>query len=218
MMLPESMMLPEQMALFEVPGPAGLKILRGFALDVACDVIAAVERVAAAAPFRRMQVPGGGTMSVAMTNCGAAGWTADTNGYRYSPADPVSGYPWPAMPEIISNLAGRAAEAADFRSFAPDACLINRYEPGARMGLHQDRDEKDRDAPIVSLSLGLPATFLFGGLRRRDPQARIDLRHGDVVVWGEAVRLAYHGVAPLQDGTHEILGRQRLNLTLRKAL
>ena len=213
--LPES--AAEQLALFEAPVPAGLKILRGFAGDIAGDVIKAVASVTDAAPFRQMQVPGGGTMSVAMSNCGAAGWVTDKSGYRYSPLDPLSGSAWPAMPEIIRDLAVRAAGAAGFTAFAPDACLINRYEPGARMGLHQDRDEVDFDAPIVSVSLGLPATFLFGGRKRSDPQARLALFHGDVVVWGGAARLAYHGIAPLQDGLHDALGRQRLNLTVRKA-
>jgi len=203
--------------LFAEAPPAGLTVLRGFALDIAADVITAVAQVAVAAPFRRMQVPGGGTMSVAMTNCGAAGWVTDKGGYRYAPHDPHSGHPWPAMPAIVADLARCAAETAGFAAFAPDACLINRYEPGARMGLHQDLDEKDWAAPIVSVSLGLPATFLFGGLRRSDPHSRVALHHGDVVVWGGPVRLSYHGIAPLKDGMHEILGRQRLNLTLRKA-
>jgi alkylated DNA repair protein (DNA oxidative demethylase) len=157
-------------------------------------------------------------MSVAMSNCGTAGWVSDLRGYRYVPADPLTGKPWPEMPEVIAGLARRAAEAAGFPEFAPDACLINRYEPGARMGLHQDRDEADRSAPIVSISLGLPATFLFGGLTRKVPTRKIALEHGDVVVWGGPLRLAYHGIAPLADGMHPATGRARLNLTLRKTL
>lgn len=204
--------------MFEEPLPDGLKVLRGFALDKAQDLIAATDAVSAQAPFRKMQVPGGGMMSVAMTNCGDAGWVADLGGYRYVALDPLSGAPWPVMPPVIRELAQQAALAAGFGAFAPDACLVNRYEPGARMGLHQDRDEAYRGAPIVSVSLGLPVTFLFGGLKRSDPQVRIPLRHGDVVVWGGAMRMAYHGIAPLKEGMHPVLGRQRLNLTIRQAL
>ncbi len=211
-------MPPEQLALFAESLPEGVTTLRGFALPYAASILAEVERVAGQAPFRTMQVPGGGTMSVAMTNCGAAGWVTDLNGYRYSTVDPLMEQAWPAMPETIRDLAVRAAEAAGFKGFAPDACLINRYAPGARMGLHQDRDEADRTAPIVSVSLGLPATFLFGGLKRNDPQTRIALHHGDVIVWGGPARMAYHGISPLKDGVHPELGRQRLNLTIRRAL
>ncbi len=198
--------------------PAGVMHLPGFALDAAGAVLAAVEAVSAAAPFRHMQVPGGGTMSVAMSNCGQAGWVTDTSGYRYSSIDPLTAQPWPAMPEAIFRLAQDAAATAGFAAFRPDACLINRYEPGARMGLHQDRDERDRSQPIVSASFGLPATFLFGGAKRSDPQVKLTLEHGDVVVWGGPARLNYHGIAPLKDGVHPVLGRQRLNLTLRRAL
>jgi alkylated DNA repair protein (DNA oxidative demethylase) len=217
-MTPLKMGPPETLPLFDDPLPEGLSLLRGFALPVAQDLLVAIEQVAAAAPLRRMQVPGGGTMSVAMSNCGTAGWVSDLRGYRYVPADPLTGKPWPEMPEVIAGLARRAAEAAGFPEFAPDACLINRYEPGARMGLHQDRDEADRSAPIVSISLGLPATFLFGGLTRKVPTRKIALEHGDVVVWGGPLRLAYHGIAPLADGMHPATGRARLNLTLRKTL
>lgn len=209
-------MRPEQPVLFEAPLPYGVTILRGFALPHAAAILAEIERIIETSPFRNMQVPGGGTMSVAMTNCGDAGWTTDRKGYRYASVDPLTGRGWPGMPEIIRDLAVRAAEAAGF-DFQPDACLINRYEPGARMGLHQDRDEADRSAPIVSVSLGLPATFLFGGLKRSDSQIRIALHHGDTVVWGGPARMAYHGISPLKDGVHPELGRQRLNLTIRKA-
>ncbi len=198
--------------------PEGVALLGGFARDVADELIAAITAVAGAAPFRTMQVPGGGTMSVAMTNCGDAGWTSDRSGYRYSTVDPLSGAPWPAMPPVMGELAMRASDAAGFGPFVPDGCLINRYVPGARMGLHQDRDEAFQRAPIVSVSLGLPATFLFGGLKRSDPQIKLTLSHGDVIVWGGPARLAYHGISPLKDGIHPVLGRQRLNLTLRKAL
>jgi alkylated DNA repair protein (DNA oxidative demethylase) len=165
-----------------------------------------------------MVTPGGFEMSVAMTNCGAAGWVTDRQGYRYQPNDPLSGRPWPAMPESFSRLAAEAAREGGFGDFAPDACLINRYEPGARMSLHQDRNEIDFGHPIVSVSLGLPATFLLGGDSRSDPAQRIGLHHGDIVVWGGPSRLAYHGVLALKDGLHPKLGRCRLNLTLRRAL
>ena len=171
----------------------------------------------AAAPLRHMVVPGGHTMSVAMSNCGALGWVSDRSGYRYSATDPLSGQPWPAMPACFADLAVRAAAAADFEGFRPDACLVNRYEPGARMSLHQDRDEGDMTAPIVSVSLGLPAVFLFGGPRRSDRPARLRLAHGDVAVWGGPARLAFHGVAPLADGDHALTGRRRINLTFRCA-
>ena len=203
--------------LFPQPARDGLATLRGFALAHDIAVLAAVEAVIAAAPLRRMQVPGGGQMSVAMSNCGAAGWTSDLSGYRYAPADPLGGRPWPVMPDVIRDLAMAAAETAGYPGFAPNACLINLYEPGARMGLHQDLDEPDASAPIVSLSLGLPAVFQFGGLKRGDPVEKIALEHGDVVVWGGPLRRAYHGIAPLKDGLHPLLGRRRINLTLRRA-
>jgi alkylated DNA repair protein (DNA oxidative demethylase) len=164
-----------------------------------------------------MVTPGGFTMSVAMTNCGAAGWVTDRTGYRYDPRDPDNGRPWPDMPAAFLHLATAAAEAAGYCDFVPDACLINRYQPGAKMSLHQDKDEQDFGAPIVSVSLGLPAVFLFGGLKRSEKPRRYRLAHGDVVVWGGPSRLFFHGVAPLADGEHPVLGRQRINLTFRKA-
>lgn len=200
-----------------LPLAPGAWLLRGFALDRAPALLAAIERVAAAAPFRHMETRGGLRMSVAMSNCGALGWVSDRRGYRYEAADPLSGRPWPAMPDAFAGLAGDAARAAGFDGFAPDACLVNRYVPGTRLSLHQDRDERDFDAPIVSVSLGLPATFLFGGNARSDPQLRIPLRHGDVVVWGGPSRLRHHGVSPLPEGRHPLVGAQRLNLTFRRA-
>lgn len=199
--------------------PLGVQacVLRGFALECAAallDGIAAVER---AAPFRQMLTPGGFTMSVAMTNCGALGWTSDRRGYRYAPVDPASGRRWPAMPAGFVELARRAAAAAGFEDFVPDACLVNRYLPGARLSLHQDRNERDFDAPIVSVSLGLPAVFLFGGELRAGRAVRVPLLHGDVAVWGGADRLRFHGVLPLKPGHHGLLGGQRINLTFRKA-
>lgn len=195
----------------------GAVLLRGCARPIEGELIAALHAIETAAPFRHMQTPGGHDMSVAMTNCGAFGWTTDRSGYRYSGNDPQSGKPWPAMPAVFHDLATQAAERAGFPDFSSDACLINRYVPGARMSLHQDRDEQDFENPIVSVSLGLPAIFLFGGLKRSDKPARYRLEHGDVVVWGGPSRLFFHGVAPLADGEHGLLGRQRINLTFRRA-
>jgi len=195
----------------------GAVLLRGFVRPVQHDLLKALDEITAEAPFRHMSTPGGFEMSVAMTNCGNCGWITDRSGYRYGADDPMSGKPWPAMPPAFRELAGKAAEQGGFAGFAPDACLINRYEPGARMSLHQDRDETDFSAPIVSVSLGLPATFMFGGLKRSDKPARYRLEHGDVVVWGGPSRLFFHGVAPLADGEHALLGRKRINLTFRKA-
>jgi alkylated DNA repair protein (DNA oxidative demethylase) len=187
----------------------GAVSLRGFATAEAPALLAAIAQVAAAAPFRRLVTPGGYTMSVAMTNCGRVGWVSDRSGYRYDPADPDTGKPWPPMPPEFLDLAVRAAAEAGFNEYDPDACLINRYESGAKLGLHQDKDEKDAWAPIVSVSLGAPATFLWGGKRRADPVRRMRVEDGDVVVWGGPARFVYHGVAPVKEGV-------RLNLTFRK--
>jgi alkylated DNA repair protein (DNA oxidative demethylase) len=204
---------PGDMALAE-----GAMLLAGFAKSVETSLLAAIERVVAAAPFRHLITPSGYRMSVAMTNCGAAGWVSDRTGYRYDPIDPETGAPWPTMPWVFADLAARAAAAAGFERFSADVCLINRYEPGARLSLHQDRNEQDFESPIVSVSLGLPATFLFGGMKRSDRPRRIPLHHGDVAVWGGPARMAFHGVMPLADGEHPLIGRRRLNLTFRHAL
>ncbi len=196
----------------------GAVLLRGKALRLEDELIAALAAITARAPFRRMATPGGFVMSVAMTNCGAAGWVTDRTGYRYDRRDPETGQPWPDMPGAFLRLAAEAAAEAGYQDFAPDACLINRYEPGARLSLHQDRNERDFAEPIVSVSLGLPAVFQFGGLKRTDPVAKYALRHGDVAVWGGPSRLRLHGVAKLKDGDHPKLGRMRINLTLRRAL
>lgn len=197
----------------------GAAILRGFALPEVDLLMQGVNAVIAAAPLRHLLTPGGQSMSVAMSNCGSLGWTSDRNGYRYTAHDPASSQPWPALPAGFLDLAQRAAREAGFDNFAPNACLINRYQPGARMGLHQDRDEggaaRDFTPPIVSISLGLPAVFLFGGLQRTTTPSRWLLAHGDVVVWGGPARLAFHGVAPLKGGQHPLLGAQRVNLTFR---
>ena len=191
-------------------------LLRGFAKPIEGDLIADLRDIVAQAPFRHMVTPGGHQMSVAMTNCGSVGWVTDRTGYRYDGVDPESGKPWPAMPPSFRRLAGQAAAQAGFDGFSPEACLINRYQPGARMSLHQDKDETDFAAPIVSVSLGLPAIFLFGGLKRSDRPRRFRVEHGDIAVWGGPTRLAFHGVAPLADGEHAVMGRQRINLTFRK--
>ena len=194
----------------------GAVLLRGFVKPIESALIEAVRAIVAQSPFRRMTTPGGHLMSVAMTNCGERGWITDHTGYRYDPIDPRTDAPWPAMPPLLRDLARGAAEQGGFQNFAPDACLVNRYEPGTRLSLHQDKDELDYSAPIVSVSLGLPATFLFGGMARGDKPRRYRLVHGDVVVWGGPSRLAYHGVAPLADGEHALLGRKRINLTFRR--
>jgi len=195
----------------------GAVLLRGFARSMQAELVAALRDIAEQSPFRHMLTPGGHSMSVAMTNCGSLGWVTDLGGYRYDAHDPETAKPWPAMPVPFRELARQAADRAGFGDFSPDACLVNRYQPGAKMSLHQDRDEGDFGAPIVSVSLGLPAIFLFGGLKRSDRPRRFRLEHGDVVVWGGPARLYFHGVAPLADGEHALLGRQRINLTFRKA-
>ena len=200
-----------------VPGSSASVLLRGFALPYLHAVLPALDAIVLTAPLRHMATPGGLRMSVAMSNCGPLGWITDGRGYRYARHDPASGLPWPPMPPVFLRLAREAALAAGYPGFTPDACLLNRYAPGARMALHQDRDECDFNAPIVSVSLGLPATFLFGGAERTDKAARIALLHGDVVVWGGVDRLRFHGVAPLKEGEHALLGAQRINLTFRKA-
>ena len=200
------------------PLAEGAVILRGYAGASAPELMREVERIAAAAPFRHMVTPGGYRMSVAMTNCGRAGWISDAKGYRYDAVDPQTGRNWPAMPDAFLRLASGAASEAGLGEFEPDACLINRYEPGARLTLHQDKNEIDYTQPIVSVSLGLSAVFLFGGKSRKERPKRTKLESGDVVVWGGAARLAYHGVAALADGEHPLTGRCRINLTFRRAL
>jgi DNA oxidative demethylase len=195
----------------------GIMLLRCFALDNESTLLADVQKIVSQAPLRHMITPGGHAMSVAMSNCGPLGWVADRSGYRYDAIDPVSKKAWPAMPVSFQQLANRAAQTAGFTNFTPDACLINQYQVGARMGLHQDKDEADFTQPIVSVSLGLPATFLFGGMKRNDKTQRIQLQHGDVIVWGGPARLRYHGVLSLKKGVHHLLGEHRFNLTFRRA-
>lgn len=195
----------------------GAWVLHGLALEHADALLREIESIAARSPFRHLVTPGGKTMSVAMTNCGAVGWFSDRRGYRYAAIDPTTGKRWPLMPEAFFRLAREAARAAGFDEYAPDVCLINRYEVGARLTLHQDQDERDRRAPIVSVSLGLPARFLFGGLARSKPQRRVPLVHGDVVAWGGPSRMRYHGVLPIKEGEHPQTGARRYNLTFRVA-
>ena len=205
------------------PGPReellceGAVVLRGFALTDGPSLLRAIDTIATQAPFRHLITPGGFRMSVGMTNAGPLGWVSDRRGYRYDRIDPDTGKPWPVMPDVFLKLAGAAAARAGFSGFVPDACLINRYEPGTRLTLHQDRNERDLDQPIVSVSLGIPAVFLFGGMQRTDRAMRVPLAHGDVVVWGGPARLRYHGVLPLKLNHHEAFGEFRINLTFRCA-
>jgi alkylated DNA repair protein (DNA oxidative demethylase) len=203
-------------ALADEPLDPGAVVLRGFASCREAALAQAIATVAERAPFRHLVTPGGFRMSVAMTNCGRLGWVSDRRGYRYDPVDPDSGRLWPEMPEAFTTLARAAADKAGYPGFTPDACLMNRYVPGARLSLHQDRDERDLRAPIVSVSLGLPAVFLWGGVRRAERARRIPLGHGDVVVWGGPARLHHHGVLALKDGEHPFAGAKRINLTFRK--
>jgi DNA oxidative demethylase len=196
----------------------GAFLLPGFALNEAPACIRWVDEIATHSPYRGMATPGGHIMSVTTTSCGSAGWVSDANGYRYARSDPDTGRSWPAIPDTLATLARQAAALAGFAAFSPDACLINRYAPGARMSLHQDKNERDFTQPIVSVSLGLPAVFLWGGARRADRPRRLHLSHGDVVVWGGPARMRFHGVEPVPDGDHPLTGRCRINLTFRKAL
>lgn len=194
----------------------GALVLRGFAIEYEADILAALQNILTESPLRHMVTPGGFRMSVAMSNCGTYGWVTDRSGYRYDQIDPVRGQAWPAMPDFFVRLAQEAAAQAGFKDFSPDACLINRYEVGARMSLHQDKNERDFTQPIVSVSLGIPAMFLFGGMQREDKAVRVPLAHGDVVVWGGRARLRYHGVLALKTSTHPLVGEHRINLTFRK--
>jgi alkylated DNA repair protein (DNA oxidative demethylase) len=208
---------PEQGASTEQIGACSW-VLRSFATPEIDRLMTALESILTRAPFRHMKTPGGFTMSAALSSCGSYGWMTDRSGYSYSATDPQTGLPWPAIPPVFMALAQRAALACGFPGFVPDACLINRYIPGAKMSLHQDKDEKHYEWPVVSVSLGLPAIFLFGGHQRSDKTQRISLLHGDVVVWGGEDRLRFHGVLPIKPGSHSLLGEQRINFTFRRAL
>lgn len=219
-MRPESPALPfdpPEQTPRETPLDPGAMLLAGFARPIDRALLDALAEAASDAPFRHLVTPGGHKMSVAMTNCGQVGWVSDRSGYRYDPIDPETGRSWPPMPALFADLATRAAATAGFADFSPDACLINRYEPGARLSLHQDRDEQDMACPIVSVSLGLSAIFLWGGHARATRARRVPLLHGDVVVWGGPARMTFHGVAPLAEGSHPLTGALRYNLTFRRA-
>lgn len=220
--MPERTPPPTQMSLLlpdtrptRVALSPGAVVLRGFALPQAPALLACIHTLSTTAPFRTMQTPGGGQMSAALTSCGAWGWVTDPAGYRYTPTDPLTHQHWPPIPPVFLHLATQAAQAAGFKGFYPNACLVNRYSPNSRMGLHQDKDERDLTQPIVSVSLGLPIVFLWGGLKRTTPPFPFLLEHGDVVVWGGKARLHYHGVKPLAAGTHPLTGMLRFNLTFR---
>jgi alkylated DNA repair protein (DNA oxidative demethylase) len=208
--------IPEQAQTADDLGP-GVTMLRGFALDGETALLDALFNIAERSPFRHMVIPGGFRMSVAMTNCGSLGWVADRRGYRYDAVDPQTQEAWPTMPDAFLQVAINAASLGGFPKFVPDACLINRYEPGARLTLHQDKNERDFAAPIVSVSLGLPAVFQLGGVSRTDRTIRLQVVHGDVLVWGGPARLRYHGLMPLKPGCHALTGEYRFNLTFRKA-
>ena len=207
---PGSPPMPEPLA-------PGAVLLHRFAVAYEAELLSALDSITASSPFRHMVTPGGYVMSVGMTNCGALGWVSDKTGYRYDPIDPITGKQWPALPEVFLKLADEAAGLAGFPAFIPDACLVNKYEIGAKLSLHQDRNEVDYNQPIVSVSLGIPAVFLFGGMKRADKQRRVSLTHGDVVVWGGPARLRYHGILPLKEAHHTLAGNCRINLTFRKA-
>jgi DNA oxidative demethylase len=209
---------PDEAAPSIEPLAEGVTLLRAFCHAEAPVLLEAIATIEIASPFRQMVVPSGHTMSVAMTNCGDLGWITDRTGYRYTTHDPLTGKPWPAMPAPLLQLAQNAAHAAGFPDFTPNACLINRYTTGARLSLHQDKNEQDYSHPIVSVSLGLPATFLLGTLRRTDTLRRIRIEHGDVLVWGGPARLIYHGVAPIPTGEHPLTGPFRINLTFRRVV
>ncbi|MBO0711842.1 MAG: DNA oxidative demethylase AlkB [Acetobacteraceae bacterium] len=194
----------------------GALLLRGYAAASAAALIGTVDAIARLAPFRRMQTPRG-QMSVAMTACGELGWVSEKGGYRYSADDPLTGRAWPAMPALFATLAAKAAADAGFGSFVPDSTLINEYVPGTKLSLHQDKEERDPVHPVVSVSLGLPGVFAWGGLTRRSPVRRYELLNGDVVVFGGPSRLVYHGVERVADGVHPLTGRRRINLTFRRA-
>lgn len=194
-------------------------ILRGLALPYVDDIMRAlINQIKPQSPLRHMTTPGGYSMSVAMTNCGQRGWETSRSGYQYTAIDPLTNQPWPDMPATFMTLAQVAANKAGFVNFRPDSCLINEYQAGSKMSLHQDKDEADLAAPIVSVSLGLSARFLLGGFTRQDKAVRIALHHGDVMVWGRSDRLRFHGILPIKAALHSVTGDCRINLTFRKAL
>ena len=216
--------MPVSGQLFDNAGPDGSErigegavLFRTRIASKGGEIVETIREIAAISPFRHLITPGGHRMSVSMTSCGELGWMSDRTGYRYTVTDPRTGKPWPAMPKLFAALASDAAREAGYADYRPDACLINRYRAGNKLSLHQDKDEEDYGHPVVSFSLGLPATFLWGGFKRSDKPKRLLLEHGDVLVWGGPDRLRYHGILPLAEGEHPPLGAQRINLTFRKA-
>lgn len=193
-----------------------VSLLRGFAAPTG-PLVLAIESIAGRAPFRHLETRSGGRMSVAMTNCGPWGWHSDARGYRYVEHDPLTGERWPPMPAPFAQLAAEAAALGGFPGFEPDACLVNRYVPGAQMGAHRDWDELDKRHPIVSVSIGLPALFLWYGAKRQGKPIVTPVEDGDVVVWGGSARAGYHGVRKLPPGAHPAAGALRYNLTFRRA-
>ena len=192
-------------------------VLRQYLVNRSDELAEAIKTIEAKAPFRHMKTAGGFTMSAAITGCGDYGWISDRQGYRYSKVDPVTAQPWPEMPEVLKTIGKECARKAGYSDYNPDACLINRYSPGAKMSLHQDKDERDFTAPIVSISLGVPATFLFGGQQRADKTIKVPVMHGDVVVWGGTSRLFFHGVSTIKSAYHPFWGESRINITFRVA-
>ena len=195
----------------------GAVLLHRYALKLERTFLDELDTLTKISPFRQMLTPGGRKFGVHNTSCGEVGWISDARGYRYVSIDPVSEQPWPTMPREFQQLATDAAEEGGFKHFIPDSCLVNRYAPDIKMSLHQDKDEADFSQPIVSVSLGMSATFVFGGLQRSDKLRRIDLHHGDVLVWGGPARLLFHGIQSIKDQPHPIMGAQRINLTFRRA-
>ncbi len=184
---------------------------------VASSLLEEIRTISGANPFRQRKTPGGQLMSAAMTNCGAWGWVTDADGYRYSDIEPETGRTWLPIPAVWIQWVNLFCQRAGLGTFNPDACLINRYAPGAGMGLHQDKDEKDLAIPIVSFSLGAPVLFRWGGLNRQEPVSEFLLEHGDVLVWGGADRMRFHGVKKLRRYQHPLTGHYRYNLTFRQS-
>lgn len=195
----------------------GAMVLRRFATPVVVALMEGVEAVVAQSPLRRLIVPNGRPMRIEMTNCGLVGWVNIDGRYRYSRVDPLTGRSWPGMPATFRRIAGAAASAAGYPDFQPAVCIINRYAVGADLQMHQDRDDTQDRQPVVSVSLGLPAIFHFGGQGRGEKPLTIPLDDGDVVVWGGASRMHRHGVAPVAPGVHPRTGAYRYNLTFRTA-
>ncbi|THJ30850.1 DNA oxidative demethylase AlkB [Lampropedia aestuarii] len=197
-------------------GPQAV-VLRQKASPLAAELVARIEDVLQHSPLYQMATPGGKPLSVRTTSCGTHGWSSDPTGYSYVRHHPLTDQAWPEIPAAWSALATEAAQEAGFAQFAPDTCLINQYGLDSKMALHQDRSEQDLRQPVVSISLGMSALFLWGGMQRSDKPAHVLLHHGDMVVWGGVDRLRFHGIKHLTGAPHPQLGAMRYNLTLRRA-